>query len=311
MRLTIFHSVLLAATFVSSSLAVAQAGDYFPLEVGNTWLYRLAGAQPETTFRTVSVEGTETLNGREYFRVVYFGRTLFLRSNADGTIVSFNRQSESEQAWLSLDAAEGTTFEAHIDACTNTGRIESRSVEVTTPVGRFQDTLQARFQGNCADAGVTQQFYAPSIGLVSHEETSIAGPRRYELVYFRTRSANGGGPEVSFTIALDAPRYRAGANMGVRLTLRSTHPDPIALHFPSGQSFDLKLLNQAGDIGYTWSADKLFVLIIRDEQFGPGERSYGFAVPLRDLPPGRYTAQGYLTTAPRQYLGETSFEIIQ
>ena len=294
-------------------MSVAQTGNYFPLEVGNTWMYRLTGAQvqSETAFRTVSVEGIEKLNEREYFRVVYFGRTVHLRSDADGVVVAFNRVSGGDQPWLSLGAAEGSTFEAQIDGCTKSGKIESRSAETTTPAGRFQNAVQIRFQGNCADAGITQQFYASGVGLVSHEETTIAGPRRFELVYFRTGSANGLGPEVSFTIGLDAPRYQAGANMGVRLTLRSTHPDPIALHFPSGQSFDLKILNQAGDIVYTWSADRLFALIIRDEQFGPGERTYGFAVPLGNLPPGRYVAQGYLTTSPRQYLGEASFEITQ
>jgi hypothetical protein len=79
--------------------------------------------------------------------------------------------------------------------------------------------------------------------------------------------------------------------MGVRLTLRSTHPDPITLHFPSGQSFDLKIYDEAGEIVYTWSAGKFFTLIIRDNQLGPGERTYGFAVPLGALRPGRYKAQ--------------------
>ena len=169
--------------------------------------------------------------------------------------------------------------------------------------------MQIRFQGSCADAGTTQEFYARGTGLASHEETSIAGPRRYELVYFRAGSANAAGQEVSFTIGLDAPRYQAGSNMAVRLTLRSTHPDPVTLHFPSGQSYDLKIFNEAGDTVYVWSAGRAFTLIIRDEPFGPGERTYGFPVPLGDLPPGRYSVQGYLTTSPQMYLGETSFEI--
>src|SRR5262245_47942122 len=130
-----FYNVLFLTAFVFCSDLVAQTDDYFPLEVGNSWMYRPAGAQiqPETAFRTVSVEGKETLNTAEYFRVMYFGRTVYLRPTADGKIVSLNRQSETEEAWLSPRAAESTVFEAHIDLCTNSGSVESRSAEVTTP----------------------------------------------------------------------------------------------------------------------------------------------------------------------------------
>ena len=311
-------ALLLVVAFVFSSTSFAQTftgilgwPDYFPPEVGNIWMYRLVSnrIQTETAFRTVSVDAKETLNTREYFRVLYFGRTVYLRSTEDGEIVSLNRGSGDEEPFLSLGTAEGKTFEAHIDQCTNTGKVVSRSAEVTTPAGGFQNALQITFQGNCADAGTTQEFYAAGTGLVSHEETSFAGPRLYQLVYFRAGSANGAAQEVSFTIGLDAPRYPVGSSMAVRLTLRSTHPDPVTLHFPSGQSFDLKIFNEKGDSVYTWSADKFFTLIIRDETFGPGERTYGFPVPLGNLPAGRYRAQGFLTTSPRMYLGETTFEI--
>jgi len=99
--------------------------------------------------------------------------------------------------------------------------------------------------------------------------------------------------------------------MGVRLTARSMHPQPIRLHFPSGQSFDLKIFDQTGKVVYVWSASRIFPMIIRDEQFGPGELSYGFSVPLNGtgLAPGRYKAQAYLTTEPMMFLGEVPFEI--
>ena len=179
---------------------------------------------------------------------------------------------------------------------------------MVTPAGRFTDTVQIGYRGQCADAGITQQIFAKEVGLVVHEETSIIGPRRFELQYFRTASTPN--TDFSFTVGLDAPRYVAGIEMSVRLTLRSTQPDPVKLHFPSGQSFDLKIYDEAGGIGYTWSADKLFAMIIRDEEFGPGERTYAFTAPLGNLPPGRYKAQAYLTTSPQTYLGEVPFEIV-
>jgi hypothetical protein len=274
-------------------------------------MYRQAGAsgQSEAAYRTISIEGMETRNGREYFRVRYFERTVFLRANEDGSVVVYNATTATEEPWLSPGAAEGTAFETRLDQCTNTGRIESRRAEVDTPAGRFSNAVQISFRGNCADAGTTQQFYAPGVGLVVHEETSFAGPRRYELIYYRAGGAQHTGPEISFEMALDSPRYPAGAVMAVRLTLRSTAAEPVLLQFPSGQSFDLKIHNEAGEIVYTWSADKLFAMVFREERFGPGERTYGFPVPLLNLPPGRYKAEGYLTTLPRMYGAEVSFEI--
>ena len=112
----------------------------------------------------------------------------------------------------------------------------AHDASVTTPAGKFDNTAELKFQGNCVDVGVVRQYYAPYIGLVSSEETTFAGPVLYELAYYRVGSSTGAAPEVSFTVALDAPHYAAGSTLQARLTLRSTAPDPINLHFPSGQS---------------------------------------------------------------------------
>ena len=305
------RSAISFALLAISTAAMAQTVDYFPLESGNIWMYRSTVSRTsDLAFRTISVEGRETVNSSDYFRVQYFGRPLYLRSNADGSIVSLNRTTNTEEPFLKPGAVVGTTFESHIDQCTNSGHIDVRGSEIATPAGIFTDTTNITFRGNCADAGTTRQIYAAQVGPVLHEETSFAGPRRYELVYFRAGSATGGTAEKSFTIALDALQYPAGGEMNVRLTLRSTLPDPFTLVFPSGQSYDLKIFNEAGDIAYTWSADKAFILIYREEKFGPGERTYGFPIPLGNLPPGRYKAQGFLTTSPIAYLAEISFEIV-
>lgn len=295
-----------------SSVLFAQTPAYFPLEAGNSWLYRLKNNNGgEVTFKSISVDGPESIQGRQYFNVDYFGRKVLLRSDPDGSVVEFDRASGSERPWLQFQLPEGATFQSYIDQCSvTTGRIQSRTANVTVPAGAFSDVVQIGFQGNCADAGVTQQFYAPNVGLVQHEETSFAGPRQYELVYYHTGSTSSTGTEISFTIGLDTLRAPVGSHIGVRLTLRSSSPDPIILNFPSGQSYDVKIISENGDIGYTWSADKLFPAIIRQEKFGPGERTYGVNVSLRNLPPGRYKVQGYLTTNPQQYLGETALEIV-
>jgi hypothetical protein len=311
-------SFLIQAASVASALAMAstmaaQTPNWFPLEIGNSWLYRPAPANRPSSqeSRSISVHGKESAGGREYFQVSYFGREVLLRDiSSDGSIVAYDRASNSEQPWLSLGLPVGSTFPTSISQCTTTGAIAARDAAVTVPAGTFNNVVHVRYQGSCADAGVTQQFFAPNVGLVTTEETSFAGPVKFELTYYRVGSATGGVPEVAFTVALDAPRYPQGSTLQARLTLRSTSPDPIRLHFPSGQSFDLRIYDEKGTVGDIWSKDKLFVMIIRDEIFGPGEKTYAVTMPLPNLPPGRYIAEGYLTTDPLLYLGRVSFEIV-
>jgi hypothetical protein len=299
----------------TTALAQTSPAEYFPLQTGNSWLLRAAGSgsasETESTYRSITVGAQETIQGREYFNVRYLGRAVTLRAEPDGAIVSLNRESGMEQPWLNLGLPAGGTFESHIDDCTTSGRVESRDATIVTPIGEFRNALHISFQGSCADAGTSAQHYVAGIGPVSHTEANLAGPRKYDLVYYRAGSSHMTSQEMSFTVALDARVYRIGGVMGVRLTARSTDPQPIQMHFPSGQSYDLKIIDANGNVVYTWSASRIFPLIIRDEQFGPGELSYGFSVPLNEtgLPPGRYKAQAYITTAPVMFLGEVPFEI--
>jgi len=297
--------------FLVSSGLRAHPADYFPLQIGNSWLYRMIEGRlaGDDRYRSISVDGTENIGDRDYFNVNYFGRPVLLRQDEDGAIVMFDKASGTEKPWLSLADPEGSTFATAIDLCSSSGRIVSRGAGLSVPIGKIDDAVQVGFRGNCADAGITQQFYAAGVGLVSHEETSFAGPRRWELVYYRAGIRNETGRELSFTVALDSARYAPGSTLGVRLTLRSTNPDPLTLTYPSGQTYDLKIFDESGKTVYTWSAGRVFIMIFRQEKFGPGERSYGVTVPLGELPPGRYRVQAYLTTNPQLFTGESSFEI--
>lgn len=305
----------LAGGIAFASTLPAQTPAWFPLEIGNTWLYRPAATSTNRRgsqeLRSIWVHGTETIAAQEYFNVRYFGREVLLRVDPSrGSVISYDRTSRSEQPWISLGLALGETFPTAIDPCSTKGTISSRDESVTTPAGVFANSVRVKFQGNCADAGLTEQFYAPYIGLLSSEETTFAGPLKFELFYYRVGSNTSSGQEVAFTVAIDSPRYTVGGTLQARLTLRSSSPDPITLHFPSSQSFDLRIRGEKGNVGDLWSKDKSFATVVRDEMFGPGERTYGLTEPLTGLPPGRYIAEAFLTTDPVMYLGDVPFEII-
>lgn len=300
----------LAAAFFSSAL-FAQTPNYFPLQTGNTWLYHLKAIAPGDPYRSISVGARESINGRDYYDVAWFGRQVLLREDAvTGAIVSFDRAAGSERPWLALQTADGASFPAALDPCVETGTIVSHAAKVSTAAGQFENAVEVVYRGPCADAGVTRQFFVPDLGLVLHVETSFTGPRDYELVYYQAGGRGAAGPEIAFTVALDGTRYSPNSVLGARLTLRSTSPLPLLLVYPSGQTYDLKITNEKGEVVYQWSAGRAFTMIYGTENFGPGEKTYGIAAPLGNLPPGRYEVEGWLATSPVRFRGMASFEVV-
>jgi hypothetical protein len=243
--------------------------------------------------------------------VQFFERSVLVRQTGEGSLVSYDPASRQERLWLPFAAAEGQRTTSEFDTCSKAATVRSKSASVKTNLGDFNNALQLTYEPVCADAGVTTQFFIPYVGLVQQESTTFAGPLRYELLYSRTGITNLETGQVSFAMALNGSTFRAGqdSEILVRLTLRSTHPDPISLVFPSGQNYDLKIYNDRGEIVYVWSADKLFPLIFRTETFGPGEKTFAFPIPIGQLRAGRYAAEGYLTTEPRKYSAVVDFEV--
>lgn len=296
---------------LSVAAPLSAAGpDYFPLQVGNSWVYRAAQARTNRV-QTISVDAIESVDGRDYYRVQFFERTVYVRPLADGSLVAYDRNMKQEQPWLPFGLAEGQRTQTEFDNCSRSVMVRSKSASLKTTLGDFNNALLLAYEPNCADAGVASQYFLPYIGLLQQESATIAGPLKYELVYSRTGFTNVDAKEVGFTMALDSQTYDRVGNpeMFVRLTLRSTNTNPVPLTFPSGQSFDLKIYNDRGGIVYVWSADKIFTLAIRNAQLGPGERSWALTAPIAQLPAGRYAAEGYLTTQPRMYSAVVQFEV--
>jgi hypothetical protein len=299
---------MLALALVST--AASAAPEDFPLEVGNSWIYRVTEGRISRP-GTVEVRAHETIEGRAYYRVNFFDDLVHLRYDENGSLVQYDPELKQERMWIPLGAPAGEATGASIDPCSRSATVESRSAGIKTELGEFNTAVHVTYTLNCADAGVVQQYFLPYVGLILHESTSFAGPVRYELVYSRTGTTNIDVRTNALTLATDGPTYKAGedAKMLARVSLRVT--EPITLIFPSGQSTDLRIHNQEGQVVYSWSADKLFPQIYREEQIGPGERSWPMEVPLGQLQPGKYLAEGWLTTESKQYLAFVAFEIVR
>ncbi len=311
-----------SGVFLCLAISPVFAQDFFPLHVGNQWIYRTTafGARNQA-ITVVDIPRTEAIGDQTYSVVRGFedGPAL-LRIGADnGTLYRYNETTKAEEVWAVFSTKEGDTYRTAINPCNQTARVESRSAKTTVPAGEFWNALAIRYPAaNCADAGLDSEVYAPYIGLVERTSVTIAGPRRMQLIYARVGGVTVlSAPEVSFTVALDQASYAAADIATARMTLRNTSPTPLVLRFNSGQRFDIVIRDAAsGTEVYRWSASRTFAAITGREEIAAGERNYVEPVQLvnlsgQPLPAGRYTLEAWISGsgARPQYAGTAGFDV--
>ena len=309
------HILLLAAAAGLS----AQSPDYFPLHVGNQWVYRATGVAAGGPV-VVDIPRSEVLNGRSYAVVRGLDpNEARLRMDADGTLYSYDIQTRQESVWAVFSAAAGSTYRTFIHPCNRTALVESREDSVSTPAGEFSGALTIGYPpGNCADAGLTGEAYLPWIGLVQRSSTTIAGQRTLSLAYARVGGVTVlSEPEASFGMALDRTMYSRPPAIPVltaRLTLRVTQGGPLELRFASGQRFELIINNDLGEVMLRWSEGRGFAQVLGTERIENREKNYVVQLPLSQgnmrLKPGSYVAEGWLTTmGEKRYVARVGFGI--
>lgn len=300
--------------FVFAGALSAQT-EYFPLHVGNQWVYRGGGG-----VRVVDIPRSEQINGKEYAVVrnwfessPWFTREVLLRMAENGTLYALDRESGREAQWVAFGTPEGGSFETELDPCNKRGVVTSKG-KFSSPVGEFVETFQAGYPAaNCADAGLDSEVYGKWIGLLRRRTVTIAGPRDYDLIYARIGGVTVlSERELSFGITIDKAIYTV-APMTLRLTLRHSQPEPIVVEAPS-HLYDFEVRNEKGDPVFRWSAGKVFPAVIIRETFAAGERNWADTYDLKGgnglpLPPGKYTIEGWLTTTPKVGSASVAFEV--
>jgi hypothetical protein len=166
------------------------AQDFFPLHVGNQWIYQTASFG-RTAITVIDIASAETIGDQTYSVVRGFedGPAL-LRMSESGTLYRYDRDSKSEVVWAAFATKEGDTYQTGINVCNKTARVESRAAKVSLPAGEFANSFAVRYPAaNCADAGLDGEIYAPYVGLVERTSVTIAGPRKMQLIYARVGGA--------------------------------------------------------------------------------------------------------------------------
>jgi len=284
-------------------LAFAPAiysSDFFPLRPGNTWTYR-----ESTTGETFTVRvGTPVMtNGNVYYSLDgYVKARVLARLDDAGQLVYVDEDKNIERPLTPLAPMAQGWLEAPLRICEQESQAQEKPGYHDGAAGPFEHVLDLRYRSfGCADAGVESEQYAANVGMVRRQVTTIAGPRRFDLVYARVgqalidASTNG-----AFSVSANLTPETELVPVTLRLNLNA--PAGMTLSFPTGQEFELALLDPQGKTVWRWSDGMAF------EQAGhtrsvSGAWSVQLAFPrsalaaASDSTASLYALQAWLTTA--------------
>jgi hypothetical protein len=293
------HRLLRATlTLALWSTGTLFAGDFLPLQFGNTWTYRESKTGQEFT---VHVSTPILHNGLVYHSLRgYTSNKLYVRVNENHDLVYLSEEPDREIPLTSFTPLEGAWWEAPFRPCEQEGQtLEKRSAH-DGPGGPFSDVLEMRFRVfSCADAGVVSEQYAENIGMVRRVSTSIAGPLEFNLVYARVGNVViDASPHARFTVSVVRPAAADFIQVGLRLQLDSALP--LTLAFQTSQEYDAVLRDSDGRVVWQWSADRVFAQVEHQRSVN-GEWTTSLRVPGSVLPVDEsqtqiYSLQAWLTT---------------
>jgi hypothetical protein len=251
---------------------------YFPLAVGNRWVYERTGPGGTSTWTAEVVEATMPAGPWQVFRMEgYFpGVPHWVRADRRGTVTEFLPGGAREYLWYLLGAPPGMSWQLQLAPtptaspvadCVDGSRlvVAGRDDVVNVPAGQFTRVVRVDFRSRCADAGINSEWFAPGVGLVRREETSIAGPVVSELVLAELEGQVLPRASYAATLSLDRPQYvnnlmpsvGPGALPIVRGTfaLRNLTDVPVELAFTGCKSATVAVANEAGEVVVRARAD--------------------------------------------------------
>jgi len=163
-----------------------QGGSYFPLQVGNTWVYRINSRAATRYFATRSITRTEIINGKTYFVLEQsFPQgisSVIAKLRGDNSGVIWMQTPDGEQVYLS--SGQKTSYSG--------------------PLGTFSDAITVGVTSLISSTSV----YVRGIGLAHFESFDMGGSsggfdQSLELVEVRMEGVRFAVPEPTIKVSVE------------------------------------------------------------------------------------------------------------
>jgi len=154
--------------------------EYFPLQVGNTWVYN--DSWNDKTY-TEKITDIRTIKGVKYYRLETSTGRKLLRKDNKNQILQYKSDTETDIILYKLDAAQGTKWSQSDEAYKGLqNTVSNRNELITVPAGTYEGCLVFSLDFGWADYGFIHTL-SKGIGRVKIDELGIYGVHSYELLY--------------------------------------------------------------------------------------------------------------------------------
>ncbi len=180
--------LVLSFLLFSNNCFAADAGDYFPLKEGITWIYKVASDKSETRKLTITNLAAREINARTVTPQrweIMETRIYYLIARDDSGIYRYGEQKSEKGAptvtkpklyHLKNPVDLGTTWDVKTklgdDQVIINLTIESLTDAVRVPAGNFDNCVKIKQEGKGQEKGdavlaiTAYEWYAPDVGLV-------------------------------------------------------------------------------------------------------------------------------------------------
>jgi hypothetical protein len=235
-----------------------QGGSYFPLQIGNTWVYRYSDRLITNSYVIRTISGTETINGQTWY-VMMQGGNVVGKYRGDNSGVIWVATTTGQQVFLDPTAA-GVQHGSY-----------------SGPLGSFSDALSINGFANALEMDST--MYVRGVGLASLSADLVTGSsggfsNSLDLVEARLNGVRLALPESSIHLAIESadldltdktapncplPCYFVACGLG------GPQPDPPGTYRPcaqtrletsaaAGDTVQLQLLDPSGTVVFKTTA---------------------------------------------------------
>ncbi|HEX3043636.1 MAG TPA: hypothetical protein VHY08_02700 [Bacillota bacterium] len=258
---------LIFASFWVSAAETVVAPNYFPLAVGDEWTYlRTSQVINEKLFVNVTGKMQPTGSTLVFYQLNnYNGQAHWVQQTNTGMVYEYPNYE-----WYFLNAEVGKPWTMHINTkipgviIGSDGAIltvVSRNEVVKVPAGIFT-TVHIRFQTRVMDAGITDEWFAPGVGLVKRMESSFVGAINTELVRAVIDGVVIENPLVTTSVTTDKPVYwedhmptivppTTGPEIIISCTVTPSSGQPTVLNFIDYNVWDVSIINPDGRVVWT------------------------------------------------------------
>lgn len=256
---------------MTAAAALAQTPDYFPLDVGNVWIYRTRGAVVSSAQDTITVEVTrrDSFKDVTYYLVSEYRRGQFwLRNDGAGRVWQYDEATGSEKLWYDFARPAGATYETALPTCCGRAEVRNTAASKQVALGLFEKVFYQLGYPGVFQIGITEEDFLPYVGLVYRSE-NIGGPamRVQDLVYAK----------ISGVTTLNASGIGFGVarlNGFARIFLNNNTGEALRFIFADSFLYDLILRDAEDRELYRWQRGKGFTRGPFAVLVAPGETSW-------------------------------------